>query len=43
MDQNRRFRHKPTHQTKKPKTHNGKKTASSKNAAGKVGYPYAED
>jgi hypothetical protein len=29
--------------TKEPKTHDGEKTASSTNAAGKTGYPHAED
>jgi hypothetical protein len=29
--------------TKAPKTHDGEKTASSTNVAGKTGYPYAEN
>jgi hypothetical protein len=47
-DQNRRSRHKPTHlyttdlQQRSPK-HMMEKTVSSTNAAGKTGYPHAED
>jgi hypothetical protein len=49
MDQNRRSRHKPMHlystdlQQRSPKTHNGGKTASSTNVAGKTGYSHVED